>query len=89
MAAVQARVPYPTPEETGAAELLEAEHDAAFWEGLHRTTTKLIGSHEDMIASVQDKIAELQMDAEREAAAAEDAKAKAKRLNNYRRGSSQ
>ncbi len=86
MAAVQARVPYPTPEETGNAELLEAEHDAAFWENMHGSTTKLIGCHEGLIAAAPRKIAELQDDAAREAASAESAKAKTKRLDNYRAG---
>jgi hypothetical protein len=84
MAALQERVPYPTQEEHGAADLAEAEHDAAFWERFHGGTTKLIDSHKTLIRTAEVKISELEIEAKREAEAAEDAKAKAARLGNYR-----
>jgi hypothetical protein len=84
MTALQVRVPYPTEEQRGGAELAEAEHDAAFWEDMRGSTTKLIGCHENALAVHQREIAELKTSAVREAATAESAKAKAKRLDNYR-----
>jgi hypothetical protein len=84
MTALQARVPLPTMEEAGAAELAAAEHDSAFWRKMHGHTTKLIESHKNLIATAELQIEELRKDAEREAEKAEVAKAKATRLANYK-----
>jgi hypothetical protein len=84
MAALQKVVPYPTPEEVGAAELAEAEHDAQFWDGIHGSTHELIGAHHKLIETTQQKIGELEEQAEQEKQNAESAKAKAARLANYR-----
>ena len=51
MATLQVRVPYPTPEQVGAAELQQAEHDAAFWQSMHGQTTKQIDLHKKLIAT--------------------------------------
>jgi hypothetical protein len=83
MAALQSRVPYPTPEEIGAADLADAAHDAASWERMHGATTELIDCHVRTIEHLKAKVQQLHRDAEREAALAAEAKAKAKRLDNY------
>ena len=56
MAALQARVPYVTEEDRGLAELLEAEHDNAFWDRLNGGTKELIGCQKDAIATHQKQI---------------------------------
>jgi hypothetical protein len=84
MAAVHARVPLPTEEERGAAELSDAEHDAEFWQLMHETSLEQIDSCRRLIASTEAKIAAEQELAKQEAEWAEEAKAKAARLANYR-----
>ena len=46
MAALQARLPYPTQEEIGAVELAKAEDDAQFWETFHGGMQEQIGLHQ-------------------------------------------
>jgi hypothetical protein len=84
MATLQVRVPYPTPEQVGAAELQQAEHDAAFWQSMHGQTTKQIDLHKKLIAHAQKKIGTSEQDARAETAKADDAKARVARLANYR-----
>lgn len=86
MTALQARVPLPTVEETGAAELAEAERDAALWDSQHRQTLKIVEVREKMVAHAESKLAEERDLAKAEAERAEQAKAKAARLANYRGG---
>jgi hypothetical protein len=83
MTAVHARLPMPSPEETGSVELWEAEHKAKFWTRMNAETQKLIELHRNLIANAESKIAELQADADREAALVDDAKTRAARLTNY------
>jgi hypothetical protein len=68
------------------AELLEAEHDNAFWDGVNGGTKKLIGAHKDAIATHEQRIAELEEASATEISNAETAKQKAARLANYRGG---
>jgi hypothetical protein len=86
MAALQARVRYPTPEELGAAELAEAEHDVAFWKSFRGGIQHDIRLHDELIANTQARKTELECEADREAKLIEDAEAKVARLGNYRRG---
>jgi hypothetical protein len=86
MTALQARVSYVTEEDRGLAELLEAEHDNAFWDGVNGGTKKLIGAHKDAIATHEQRIAELEEASATEISNAETAKQKATRLANYRGG---
>jgi hypothetical protein len=83
MTAVHERVPMPTMEEMGSAELFEAQHDAAFWESMYRTSLKQVESYKGMIAAAQRNLAEEEEQAKREAENAERAKAKIARLGNY------
>jgi hypothetical protein len=86
MTALQARVPYVTEEDRGLAELLEAEHDNAFWDRMNGGTKKLIDCHKDAIAMHERHIVELEETSAMEVGNAETAKQKAARLANYRGG---
>jgi hypothetical protein len=86
MTALQARVPYVTEEDRGLAELLEAEHDNAFWDGMNGGTKKLIGCHKAAIAAHERQIVELEETSAMEVDNAATAKQKAARLANYRGG---
>jgi hypothetical protein len=86
MAAVHARVPLPTEEERGAADLSEAEHDAAFWERMHRTSMKQVEICQELIANAERRIAEERERASWEAERSAEARAKAARLANYKGG---
>jgi len=86
MTALQARVPLPTIEEIGAAELAEAEHEAAFWGGMHKSSAKQVEGYQEMIAVCERKIGEHRELMKQEADKAETAKATAARLANYRGG---
>jgi hypothetical protein len=80
MLALQARVSLPTVEEIGAAELAEAEHDAAFWERMYGTSAKQIENYQGLIKTAEQRMAEERENMKREAENAETAKAKAARL---------
>jgi hypothetical protein len=84
MAAVHARVPLPTEEERGAADLGEAEHDAAFWEQMHGTSLKQADSYRKLAAHAERRAAEEEEQAKQEAERSEKAKARAARLANYK-----
>jgi hypothetical protein len=86
MTALQARVPYVTEEDRGLAELLEAEHDNAFWDRMSGQTEKLIGAHKAAISTHERHIVELEEMSATETGNAETAKQKAARLANYRGG---
>jgi hypothetical protein len=84
MAAVHARVPLPTEEERGAADLSEAEHDAAFWERMRATSLKQADGYRQLAALAERKAAEGLELAKQEAERAAEARAKAARLANYK-----
>jgi len=86
MTALQARVPYVTEEDRGLAELLEAEHDNAFWDHMNGSTKASIDAHKELIASAERSIVDLEATSAMEVGNAERAKQKAARLGNYRSG---
>jgi hypothetical protein len=85
MTTLHARIPYVTEEESGEAELLEAESDVAHWESLHHNTIETIKVRERVIKHQQDRIADDKQFAAQEAENIETAKQKVTRLGNYRR----
>jgi hypothetical protein len=84
MEAMHARIPIPTAEERGAAELAEAERDAAYWHMMHKNVTETINDHQYLAKTIEEKIANWLPLSKNAARNAEEAKAKAARLANYR-----
>jgi hypothetical protein len=83
MGALHARIPMPTPEETGSVERWHAESDLTWWSGMHRCTDDSIADLEGLKKLTQEKIDGLKAESGRHAEMVDDAKAKVARLANY------
>jgi hypothetical protein len=66
------------------ADLSEAEHDAAFWERLHRTSMKQVEICQELIANAERRMAEERERARLEAERWAEARAKVARVANYK-----